>query len=85
MTDADLLADRIRDTVDQWLADNGGGMVSGYVTVINYYDAEGAPCWATAHADRQTPATTLGLLRFHTIAVERQLERYLDDDEDDRP
>lgn len=73
---ADALADVAREAVDQWLAQQGGGMVTAYAMAVNYYDAEGKQCWATAHADRQTLAHTLGLLRWHTLAIERDVDAY---------
>lgn len=75
---ADNLADVIREATDNWLAANGGGMVTAYAMALNYYDAEGEPSWATAHADRQTPAHTLGLLRWHTLAIEHDVIEYFD-------
>lgn len=77
---ADALADVIREAVDQWLASQGGGMVTAYEVAVNYYDAEGEHCWATAHADRQTPAHTLGLLRWHTLSVENDVKGYFDEE-----
>ena len=77
---ADALADVIRAAVDEWLASHGGGMVTAYAMAVNYYDSEGEHCWATAHADRQTPAHTLGLLRWHTLAVEQEVRGYFDEE-----
>jgi hypothetical protein len=76
--DADNLAAVVRDAVDNWLAANGGGMVTAYAMAVNYYDSEGEQSWATAHNDEQTPAHTLGLLRWHTLAVERDIGHYFD-------
>lgn len=78
---ADTLAEAISHAVDTWLAEQGGGMATAYAMAINYYDAEGEQCWATAHADRQTPAHTLGLLRWHTIAIEHDVTAYFEGDE----
>lgn len=74
----DNLSDAIREAVDQWLAANGGGMATGYSLVLNYYDAEGAQSWASAHADNQTPAHTLGLLRWLTLSIEHGINGYFD-------
>jgi hypothetical protein len=76
----DALADTIREAVEQWLARNGGGMVTAYAMAVNYYDADGEQCWATAHAEQQTPAHTLGLLRWHTMSVEHEVQGYFDEE-----
>lgn len=79
---ADTLALTIERAVEEWLASHGGGMSTGYAVVVNYFDSEGEPGWATAHAERQTPAHTLGLLRWHTMATEHQIVGYFDSEDD---
>lgn len=73
---ADDLRDRIETTIGEWLATHGGGMVTGFAAVINYFDADGDSSWATAHSDEQSPTHTLGLLRWHTMAVEHEVSAY---------
>lgn len=41
------------------------------------------PTWATAHADEQTPASSLGLLRWHTMAVEQSVRAYFEREDGD--
>lgn len=71
------LADRISATINQWLADNGGGMPTGFTTIVDYFGNDGEPAWSIAHADGQTVSTTLGLLRWATIATERDARDYM--------
>ncbi len=79
----DSLAVKINAALAEWLSEHGGGMVKSYAIVVDHYDEDGSPTWATAYADDQAPATTLGLLRWQTIAVEEECRRYLTDDRDD--
>lgn len=75
---ADALRDTVEAAIGTWIAENGGGMVTGFAAVVNYYDSDGDQSWATAHYDGQTPAHTLGLLRWHTMAVEHDVIDYFD-------
>ena len=83
MMDADALADQISAVVSQWLAQQGGGMLTAFAFIGNYYDEDGEESWVTAHTDRQTPATTLGLLRHHTLYIEAGLTGFFRDLEED--
>lgn len=79
---ADDLAAKVTDAINEWLAETGGGMATAYALAVNYYDNEGEPCWSTASADEQTPAHTLGLLRWHTLHVEHDVASYFDPEDD---
>lgn len=81
---ADRLAVAITKAVEEFIAAEGGGMPRGYVLVLDYYDEDGEPAWATAYLGDQPPATSLGLLRWATLATEEQARAYLRraDDED---
>lgn len=76
----DQVAGVVAQALSEWLASNGGGMVTGFAICVDFIDEDGDRGWATAHAENQPPATTLGLLRFHTIDAERQVLDYLADD-----
>ncbi len=71
-TPSDDLADRIADCLGDWLADCGGGMLTSFAFCMEYVDSDGDRAWGVAHNDGQTPAHTLGLLRWHTLNVEQQ-------------
>lgn len=80
---ADELRDTVETAISDWLAKNGGGMVTGFAAVVNYCDGDGDASWATAHSPDQTPAHTLGLLRWHTMAVEHDVIAYFDSEDED--
>ena len=85
MTYEDGRADQVAGVVSQaeWLASNGGGMVTGFALCVDFIDEDGDRGWATAHSDGQAPAHTLGLLRFHTIDAERQVRDYFHRNDED--
>lgn len=74
----DSLSDAVSKAVEEWLATNGGGMATGYSMVLNYFDNKGTQSWATAHADGQSPAHTLGLMRWLTLSIEHGINCYFD-------
>lgn len=74
---ADALARAIETAIQNVLTERGGGMLTGYTGVINYMDADGERAWATVHLDGQAPWQTLGLLRYQTLVVEREINAYL--------
>ena len=82
MNDAEGLRDTVTRAIDEWLASNGGGMAAGFVLALNYYDADGDQCWAVAHPEQQTPAHTLGLLRWHTLSAEHDINAYLSEEDE---
>jgi hypothetical protein len=67
------------NALGEFATETGGGIVTGYTMIVDYMDSNGDRCWATAHAENQKPATTLGLLRWATLAVENQVLRYMND------
>ena len=85
MTIADDMADTVTTAVQRYLVDNGGGIVTGLACVVTYIDQDRDRAWATVQADGQMAEQTLGMLRFYTIAVERDVAAYFDglDDEDE--
>ena len=82
MSAADELSDVIAEAMAVWLADNGGGMVTSFAYAVEYLDADGDRCWAVAHADSQSPSQTLGLLRWHTLAIEEQCRELMGDEDE---
>lgn len=83
MTDrADVLADRVTESLAEWMAANGGGFVSAFNLVVEYVDEDGDRSWAVAHASGQTVPQTLGLLSWHQLhAEERAREAFTGDAE----
>lgn len=75
---ADVFARHINRAIESALAELGGGFPQGFAGIIDYIDNEGDRTWATVFADDQVPMVTLGILRFGTLSVERQVNRYLD-------
>ncbi|GAB3863398.1 hypothetical protein GCM10028801_30930 [Nocardioides maradonensis] len=62
--------------VDQWLQGLGGGFATAFTVCIEYVDPEGRHCWAIGGAPSQTPSQTLGLLRWHQMFAESDIETY---------
>lgn len=80
--DGNDIAEAITNAVGEWLASQGGGFITAFAASVEYVDTDGDRCWAVAHHDNQSPSQTLGLLRWHTIAIEQQsIAAMLDDDE----
>lgn len=77
---AEQIATVVSAALGEWMASNGGGFVTAFALVVDYVDEDGDRGWATAHAENQMPATTLGMLRFHTLNVEQQVLDYFSDD-----
>lgn len=83
MTSTDDASDRITNALTEWLADQGGGIVTSFAICAEYVDSDGDRSWLTAHHDGQTPSQTLGLLRWHTLNAEQQcVELMFAEDED---
>jgi hypothetical protein len=79
---ADSASAAIGTALGEWLALNGGGMVTSFAACVEYMDNDGNRCWATAHHDNQSPSATLGLLRWHTLNVEQQCTGFMVDEDE---
>lgn len=83
MSDNDA-AGHVNNALGEWLAANGGGMVTAFALCAELIDADGDRAWVTAHMDGQTPSHTIGLLRWHTLNAEQQcVEIMFEVDEDE--
>lgn len=76
--DASTVSQAIHDAVETALRARGGGMITGFAAIIEYFDGEGNKGWLAAHADGQSTPTTMGMLQFHQMLVERDLHSLLD-------
>lgn len=74
---ADALAEVIEKAVGEWLAEHGGGFLTGFALSVEYVDEDGDNSWATGHGPRQTFGQTLGMLEWHRVQVDAQARRYL--------
>lgn len=80
--DVDRISTLVHEAIETWLSDNGGGLVTAFALSAEYIDSDGDRCWALVTADGQSASQTLGLLRWHTMDVERQcLDQLRDADE----
>ena len=66
------LSEMLSKAASEWLAEHGGGYITGMAAAVEYIDEDGSRCCVTAHTSDQSVAHTLGLLRWHTLNVERQ-------------
>ncbi len=80
---ADGIAENIQAAIDKYLAENGGGMVTGWTCAVDYFDSDGERSWALATFDSQTPSQTLGMLRWHTLNAEHDINAYFDREADE--
>lgn len=87
MTESDLLADRVDAALGDGLAAGelpcapDGGMVTGWLLVGQYADADGAGGWFVREAGGQTVTLSAGLLRLAQEVIEAGLRaEVLDDD-----
>lgn len=69
MSDADSLADKISDVINDHLA-TSGGMMTGFVFATDYIDEDGGRSWLYAQAPDQAITATIGMLRWYTLHVE---------------
>lgn len=78
---AEVFARHLNRAIETALGELGGGFPQGFSGTIDYIDSDGGRRWATVHAEDQKPATSLGLLRFATLIVERQIINNFDRNE----
>lgn len=52
----------VQDLVNDLLAEDGGGMVEGFVTFVTYVDAEGESCFGFCAAPGQRVFLTAGMV-----------------------
>ena len=68
---ADLtLAQRVQDAIQAHLEAHRGGFPTEFLLIANYIDADGEPSYFLTCPDQQRILTTLGLLRWGTLASE---------------
>ena len=81
--DADLsdrIEPRIFDLLDKALAEEGGGMVEGFVLAATYIDAAGDSRWVVAVAPGQRTVTTVGHIETLDFWGGTQLHAMMRDD-----
>lgn len=77
---SDTIDHAVGTALADWLSQHGGGFVTGWALAVEFVDNDGDRGWVVAQDEAQTPAHTLGLLRFHTLSVEGDVADYLKDD-----
>ena len=82
MSDRPTLASRVQDALQAHLDANGGGFPTEFLLVSNYIDSEGESSYFLTCSPDQVVSTTLGLLRWGTLAAENDAHRYFNDDDD---
>lgn len=77
---ADDLKARLETMAGEWLAEHGGGFLTGFHVFVTFVDEEGDRGWVTAcdDATANDPRLALGGLRFHQLTTERDIHDYLD-------
>jgi hypothetical protein len=79
VSDAPGLSEAVNEAAGRWLAEHGGGMVTGVWFVMNYVDAEtGGQDWAWATAGDQTLERSMGLVMWSDGLLRYEQRRYLD-------
>jgi hypothetical protein len=79
---ADGLQGALLDAIQDVLAANGGGMVNGFLMVVDYIDGEGEPSFAITVAPDQRAAQSSGLVRLAAVSTDRDLWNVLGGDDD---
>lgn len=79
----DALAKAVHNTIHEVMAQyGGGGLAQSYTMMVSFIGTDGNTGWATCHGPEQTMHETLGLIDFHKILVERQVNQYMDEEGD---
>lgn len=72
------LGDQIQGTLNDHLAEDGGGIVTAYHVIAEYIDDDGEHGWLYVTPEDQRQCTTMGLIDWaHGVATYEQ-QRYLD-------
>jgi hypothetical protein len=78
MAEADEdLRTRIQASIDNHLATQGGGIVTGWHFIAEYIDTEGDEAWLYCTAPEQKAMTTIGLLEWARGVARYEQHRYL--------
>ena len=77
----DTLAARVQDALQAHLEDQGGGFPTEFLLISNYIDADGEAAYFLTCPDDQRIGTTLGLLRWGTLATEHDAHQHFAEDQ----
>lgn len=75
---SDALQAKIQRTIDEHVAEEGGGFVTAWHLIAEYIDTEGEESWLYATADNQKAMTTIGLIEWARGVTRYEQHRYLD-------
>lgn len=70
---SDVVAEAVENAARDALAD-AGGMVTGFVALTTYLDAEGERCWSLSVGQDQGLAQSLGMANILEMTVRAQVE-----------
>lgn len=70
---AESFSKGLADAFNDALAPEGGGMVTAFVGVVKYIDADGDPRWALVSMEAQTLDLSMGMLHIATKMVDNQI------------
>ena len=71
---------RVSQALEEYLVENGGGMVTAFHIVADYIDADGQHSWIYATAADQRQLTTLGLIEWAKGVAQHDQRKYLEDE-----
>lgn len=74
---------KVQAAIDQHLAENGGGFVTGWHFIADFIDEDGDQSWLFATADKQRAMTTMGLLAWANGITAFEQQCYLEELRDD--
>lgn len=84
MSQSDLVAAAVEAGARDAIADSGG-MVTGFIALVTYLDADGNRCWSMAAGDEQGLAQSLGMADILEMTVRAQVEAaFFAEPEDDQ-
>lgn len=73
MSQSDLVAVAVEAAARDAIADSGG-MVTGFIALVTFIDADGDRCWSMAAGDEQGLAQSLGMADILEMTVRAQVE-----------
>lgn len=70
---SEALGPALQQAADKCLAENGGGMCTSFITLINYMDSDGAQLWSFVVSPGQLVTQSAGMVRVIDKIVDQEL------------
>ncbi len=70
------LSARIQAVIETYMAENGGGMLTNFILMASYIDADGARAWMMRVPQQQGLFDTLGLVEWTAVSIRNEANNY---------